>query len=88
VPLINYVRKVSSGFEYFLLIFALRLVMALKVVGLDTELNSATNGDIFEGDHRAKKGEGEILTFSSSTFFCPMTSLENITIRCRIKFCI
>jgi hypothetical protein len=53
---IIHVRKVSSGFEYFLLIFALRLGLAPKVVGLDTELNSLSNGSIFNGGHRAKKG--------------------------------
>jgi len=51
------VRKVSSGFEYFLLIFAIRLGQSLKVFGLDAGLNSASNDDIFEGGHRAKKGE-------------------------------
>jgi hypothetical protein len=42
-------------FEYILLIFVLRLGLILKVVGLDVELNPASNGDIFEGGHRAKK---------------------------------
>jgi hypothetical protein len=42
-------------YEYILLIFALRLGLILKVVGLDVELNSASNGDIFEGSHRTKK---------------------------------
>src|SRR5438132_607956 len=66
---ILYVRKVSSGFEYFLLIFVLRLGMTLKVVGIDAELNSLSNGDIFNWGHRAKnrvlipntefEGEGE-----------------------------
>jgi hypothetical protein len=50
----NHVRKVRSRFECFLLIFALRLGMILKVVGMDAELNSLSNGDIFEGGHRAK----------------------------------
>ncbi len=49
------VRKVSSGFEYFLLIFALRLGLTLKVVGLDAELNSLSNSGIFNEGHRAKK---------------------------------
>ncbi len=49
-----HVRKVSSGFEYFLLIFALRLGLILKVVGVDAELNSLSNSRIFKGDHRAK----------------------------------
>ncbi len=43
-------------YEHTLLIFALRLGLTLKVVGLDVELNSASNGDIFEGGHQAKKG--------------------------------
>ncbi len=50
------VRKVSSGFEYFLLIFAIQLGQSLKVLGLDAEFNSASNGDIFEGGHWAKNG--------------------------------
>ncbi len=49
------VRKVTNRFEYFLLIFTLRLGMTLKVVGIDVELNSLSNGDIFKGGHRAKK---------------------------------
>jgi hypothetical protein len=36
------ISKVSSGFEYFLLIFASR-------PALDAELNSASNGDNFKG---------------------------------------
>ena len=44
--LANDVRKVSSGFEYFLLIFIMVLGLVLKVVGLDEELNSESNGDI------------------------------------------
>jgi hypothetical protein len=57
---LTHVRKVSSGFEYFLLIFALRLGLTLKVVELDAELNSLSNGSIFNRSHRAiKGGEGE-----------------------------
>jgi hypothetical protein len=52
----EYVRKVSSGFKYFLLIFAIQLGQSLKVFGLDAELNSASNADIFEGVIRQKKG--------------------------------
>jgi hypothetical protein len=48
-PSPEYVRKVSSRFEYILLIFALRLEMTLKVVGVDAELNSLSNGSIFKG---------------------------------------
>jgi hypothetical protein len=29
--------------------------MILKVVGMDAELNSLSNGGIFKGDHRTKK---------------------------------
>jgi hypothetical protein len=47
---ILYVRKVSSGFEYFLLIFALRLGLILKVVGLDAGLNSLSNGGILKSE--------------------------------------
>jgi len=43
-------RKVTSRFEYFLLIFALRLELILKVVGLDAELNSVSNAAIFKGE--------------------------------------
>jgi hypothetical protein len=48
------VRKVGSRFDYILLIFALTLGMTLKVVGIDAKLNSLSNGDIFNGGHRAK----------------------------------
>ncbi len=47
----KYTREISSGFEYFFLIFGLRLGLALKVVGLDVELNSLSNGDIFKWGH-------------------------------------
>ncbi len=42
----------------FLLTLASRLGLAFQILGSDVELNSASNGDIFEGDggHRAKKG--------------------------------
>jgi len=41
---INDIRKVSSGYKYSLLIFALRFGLILKVVGLDAELNFLTLG--------------------------------------------
>jgi hypothetical protein len=50
------VKKVSSRFEYFLQIFAAEFVLILKMVVLDTELNSASNGDVFKEGHRAKSG--------------------------------
>jgi hypothetical protein len=53
------VRKVSSGFEYFLLIFALRLRLTLKMVGLDAELNSLSNGGTFKGVIGQKRDEGQ-----------------------------
>ncbi len=52
----KYCFFVTMFYEYILLIFALRLRLILKVVGLDVELNSASNGDIYEGGHRTKKG--------------------------------
>jgi len=50
----HYVRKVSSGFKYFLLIFVIRLGQSLKEIGLDAELHSTSNGNTFEGVHRVK----------------------------------
>ncbi len=47
----KYVRKVSSGFEYFLLIFAPESVLVLKVVVLNTEFNSASKGDVYKEGH-------------------------------------
>ncbi len=44
------VRKVSSRFKYFLLIFVLRLEVILKMIGLDAELNSLLNAAIFKGE--------------------------------------
>jgi hypothetical protein len=51
------VKKVSSGFEYFLLIFSLRLGLILKVVEMDAELNSLSNGG-------SKKVSSKFLVFS------------------------
>jgi hypothetical protein len=52
-----YVNKVSSGFEYSLLTFAPTLGLAFYMLGSDAELNSASNGDMFEGEgHRPKIG--------------------------------
>ncbi len=50
-------------------IFASRFVLALKVVVLDAELNSASNDDIFKGEHRAKN---EVLAKISGflPYFC------------------
>ena len=48
------VRKVSSGFEYFLLIFAGETVLAVYLVVLDAEFDLASSDDIFEGGHRRK----------------------------------
>ncbi len=48
------VKKISSGFQYFLLIFALRRGLTLKLVALNTELNSLSNGDVFKGCHWTK----------------------------------
>jgi hypothetical protein len=80
--------KVSSGFEYFFLIFALRLGSILKMVELDAELNSLSNYGIFKRDHRAKKRvpvmmlESPPHTFTLiRTPFLPDEPLENITIR-------
>ncbi len=50
------VKKVSSRFEYFLLIFALRLGTTQNEVGIDAELNSLSNGGIFKGVIRQKIG--------------------------------
>jgi hypothetical protein len=41
--------------KYIPLIFTPRLVLVLKVVVLDVELNSASNADIFKPGHQAKK---------------------------------
>jgi hypothetical protein len=60
----KYVRKVSSGLEYFLRIFGLRIGLTLKVVDLDAELNSLSNGDIFKWVYRTKHGD-----FSSNPDF-------------------
>jgi len=54
--IIIHATKVSSGFEYFLLIFSLRLGLIIEVVGLDAELNSLSNGGIFSGDIGQKTG--------------------------------
>jgi hypothetical protein len=53
---VYHVRRVSSRFEYFLQIFTPESVLVLKVIVLDAELNSASNGDIFKGSHRANRG--------------------------------
>jgi hypothetical protein len=38
------VRKVCSGFEYFLLVLDSASVMTLRVVGMDVEFDSLSNG--------------------------------------------
>ncbi len=53
---INDVRKVSSGFEYSLLIFAPGSVPAFWLIVLDVEFNSASNSNVSEGGRRAKTG--------------------------------
>jgi hypothetical protein len=53
--LLEYVRKVSSRFEYFLQIFTPEPVLVLKVVVLDAKLNSTSNGDIFKERSLGKK---------------------------------
>jgi hypothetical protein len=45
--------KVISEFEFFMLTFACELVMELKVVVIDAELDSASNVVLFEGGRRA-----------------------------------
>ena len=50
------VRKVSSGFEYFLLTFACRLGITLSRLGIDAEFDSLSNGVTFMGSRRTKKG--------------------------------
>ncbi len=45
-------------------IFAAEFVLILKMVVLDTELNSASNADIFKGGHRVKNAVSvQILVF-------------------------
>ncbi len=50
------VRKLSSRLEYFLQIFTAEFVLILQMVVLDTELNSASNGDIFKRGSSGKNG--------------------------------
>lgn len=54
------VRKVSSGFQYILLILA-------PTLGLGRQLNSLSNSNIFKGDRQLKMGFcSQILVFSES----------------------
>ncbi len=41
-------------------IFAVRLGLTLKVVGLDVEFNSESNGDIFEGGFSDKRWDFDL----------------------------
>jgi hypothetical protein len=51
-------------------IFAAEFVLIPKMVVLDTELNSASNADIFKAGHRAKSGVSvQILVFQKYTSF-------------------
>ena len=62
------VSDVRTIFEFFLPRFAQRLVLTLKVVVLDAELNSLSNGTRFDRGHRQKKGVFSlILGFSSNS---------------------
>ena len=65
VSIICNVGKVSTIFEFFASEFAFRLGLALYLVGLYAELNSASNGAIFEWGHRAKNS----LILKIVTFF-------------------
>ena len=52
---IIYVMKVSSGFEFFLLIFAYGAGLALWSLGLHAERDSVWENAIAIGKHRLKK---------------------------------
>jgi hypothetical protein len=89
----SHVRKVSSRFEYILPILSLRLRIILKVVGMDAELNSLSNGDIFEGGHRAKIGllpqiHPTPLVYPTNIRFDRWDDSKSGWNRCRIKFSI
>jgi hypothetical protein len=69
-------RKVSSGIEYFLLIFTLR-------VELDTELNSQSNDGIFNGGHSTKSCVFcENTSFFKQLELCPkiLHKIANLTV--------
>jgi hypothetical protein len=64
-----HVSEVSTIFAFFLSRFAQRLVLTLKMVVLDAELNSLSNGARFDRGHRLKSGSyGEKLVFWPSVY--------------------
>ena len=92
-----HVGKVSTIFEFFASGFAFRLGLALYLVGLYAELNSASNGAIFEWGHRAKNS----LIFKIVTFLRTFPKVFRVRIRSltwvgstigwvefRIQFCV
>ena len=93
------VRKVSSGFEYFLLIFAGETVLPVQLVVLDAEFDPASSDGIFEGGGCGwgydDEGDGQRHPDShsyshphphSSLTLTP-TPLKNPITRRKIKFC-
>jgi hypothetical protein len=78
----------------------LRLGLAIKVVGLDAELNSLPNGDIFKCGYRTKSGGFAqnteflypilpiLLVYSADIHFEAWAHSKSSWARCRIKFSI
>ena len=63
------VSEVSTIFEFFLSRFAQRLVLTLKMVVLDAEFNSLSNGTRFNRGHGPKSGSyAEKLVFWPSVY--------------------
>ncbi len=68
-------------------------MLALKVVVLDAELNSASNGDRFKGGHWAKMGvlgqnTGFWLVYPADIHSWTCAGSESGCAGCRIKFCV
>ncbi len=83
-----------------MLILGLRLGLALKVVGLDVELNSLSNGDIFKWRYWTRSGGSAqnteflypilpiLLVYPADIHFETWTHSRSSWARCRIKFSI
>jgi len=78
--------------KYRLSGFVPQLELTLEMVELTVEYDSASNGTIFNYDYQAKtrsqdhSGASFRSTSPSAPLFCPMTLVENSTLRRKIKF--
>ncbi len=86
------VNKVSSRFEYFLLIFAPELVLDVYLVVSGAKLNSASNDNIFDRSHLTKSrslggkwGQNSSI-FAQTSTFSQMTPIKIVRFDAEFNF--